>query len=30
MKLSAEFVEKEGAAYVQQEFEKYLMGHWNG
>lgn len=30
MKLSAEFVEKEGAAYVQQEFEKYLRGHWHG
>lgn len=30
MKLSAEFVEKEGAAYVQREFEKYLRGHWNG
>lgn len=30
MKLSAEFVEKEGAAYVHREFEKYLRGHWNG
>lgn len=30
MRLSAEYVEKEGAAYVQQEFEKYLRGHWSG
>ena len=30
MRLSAEYVEKDGAAYVQQEFEKFLRGHWNG
>lgn len=30
MRLSAEYVEKEGAAYVQQEFEKYLRRHWHG
>lgn len=30
MRLSAEYVEKEGAAYVQREFETYMRRHWSG